>query len=108
MLGNYRACIVLDDNVPELEGGNANKMQKANRWLDTFEVRGFSSALKAALLPGASVETLISFLVPKVKAGVCCTCFSGSYAVGAETFTIHVVQPTLDIFKVSRTHLVYH
>lgn len=64
---------------------------------DTVEVSGLSSAFKAVLLPGASLETLISFLVPNVKAGVCCTCFSGSYAEGAETFTIHVVQLSLTI-----------
>lgn len=92
MLENCRACIVLDDNGRELDRGNGNKMQKANKHTHVFKVRGFSSASKAVLLPGASVETLISVLVPKVKAGVCSTCFSGSYAVGAETFTIHVVQ----------------
>lgn len=38
------------------------------------------------ILPGASVVTRISDLVPKVKAGVeCRECFSGSYAEGAVT-----------------------
>lgn len=93
MLGNYLACNALDDNVRELRG----KWQQDARKQTNIHIRGPASALKVVALPGASVETFISVLVPKLKAGLCCTCFSGSYAVGAETFTTQVVQESCRI-----------